>query len=600
MINLSSQLVRGRLSRALKSSKEAMEPFRVTHKELVRDYVGSWYGEGSGARYDTLVNLINQTARIYTVALASNNPRVKVSTTNLANLDFARRLQVNINQMIADMNLNRTLRAIVLDAFFCLGCAVVMMRDTDTRYHGLLESEEDVWLDPGEPWINRVSIHDLVLDMSAKEISKMRFCGHRYRADYEKVKSEPGYDKSVVKNLKPGSKRLVDGADHANEIGSPDVQDDELKPMIWLMDLWIPENNSIATFAIDTNLDLPYPPLIERDWEGWQGGPYKFLNLGLVPDNIIPVSPAMNLKMLHDLQNRLHRRMRDDSDAHRRINTYSPGHEDEANLLREAKRNAWIKMKAPDSVTQVELGGISSQDQAFSLFIQEEYDRFAGNLRAMGGLGSQAETAKQEEMIQGGVSRMEADMQQAVVEFAAECCTDLAYLIWNDNNIVIHSSDEIGNTGLYVDSSLEPEHRAGDFEDYKFVVEPYSMVHKTPQQKLQELFSILERIAPLWPMFQASGAVLDAQELLKIIADLQDRPEILRIISFVNQEGAPQGGGSHGASQSPVTTRNVVRRNVPTGGTSENRSNILQQVLSGQSAPQVNSQQAASIGRSPA
>lgn len=66
------------------------------------------------------------------------------------------------------MSLDKTFRSIVLDAFFCIGCGVVMMRDTDTRFHGLLESEEDVWLDPGEPWFNRVSLDDLILDMSAK------------------------------------------------------------------------------------------------------------------------------------------------------------------------------------------------------------------------------------------------------------------------------------------------------------------------------------------------------------------------------------------------------------------------------------------------
>ena len=200
MIDLQNDEKRGRLLKAIKSSREAMEPFRRVRKELVRDYVGSWYSE-SGARNKTLVNLMNQTARIYTVALAANNPQVLVSTPRDEAYPFARRFEVNLNKLIGDMNLSQTFRAIVLDAFFCLGCGVVMMRDTDTRFHGMLESEEDVWLDPGEPWLNRVSFDDLILDMPAKELTKMRYCGHRYRADYEKVMDEPGYAKKVKDKL---------------------------------------------------------------------------------------------------------------------------------------------------------------------------------------------------------------------------------------------------------------------------------------------------------------------------------------------------------------------------------------------------------------
>src|SRR5688572_7434319 len=155
MFDLANDEKRGRLLKAIESSRQAMEPFRRVRKELVRDYVGSWYSV-DGAANKTLVNLMNQTARIYTVALAANNPQVLVSTPRVETLPFARGFEVNLNKLISDMALDQTFRAIVLDAFFCIGCGVVMMRDTDTRFHGLLESEEDVWRDPGEPWLNRV------------------------------------------------------------------------------------------------------------------------------------------------------------------------------------------------------------------------------------------------------------------------------------------------------------------------------------------------------------------------------------------------------------------------------------------------------------
>lgn len=595
MLDLSDKVKRGRLFKAIKTSREAQDPFRRVRKELIRDFVGSWYSEG-GARNKTLVNWTNQTARIYVVALAAHNPQVMVSTPKVENYPFAKKFEVNLNKLIGDMELDVTFRSIVLDAFFCLGCGVVMMRDTDTRFHGLLESEEDVWLDPGEPWLNRVSFDDLILDMTAKELSKMRFCGHRYRADYEKVMDEPGYDKKVKEKLVPTSKYSQDNADFARDIAAgTTVDDDELKPMIWMQDIWLPENQTVSTFAAD--LDLP--PLLEREWTGSQAGPYKFLSLGTVPDSIIPASPAVNLKGMHDLQNRLFRRMESDSDAHRVVNTFPPGSADEAELLRKAKRNAWVRMQNPKDIQQVEMGGVDQRDQAFALFVEQVYDKAAGNLSLMGGLGAQSGTLGQDEMLMSQVSRMEADMRIATVNFASECILDLGRLMWEDQTLEIQSSLAVGNTGVEIPVPWTPGDRKGEFDDYEFRVEPYSMVFKTPEQKLQELFQTLQQLAPLWPMFQASGASLDAEAIVEEIARLKNRPEFKRFITFA----APAdmlGGDQNTVRQSAVTSRETVRRNVPTGGTPASRASVMGQVLTGQSKPQVNGAQAASMMRKPA
>jgi hypothetical protein len=587
MFDLKDQQKRDRLYKAIRSSRDALEPFRSVRQTLIKDYVGSWYNE-SGAENKTLVNLMCQTARIYTVALAANNPSVLVSTPRMDMLPFARRFEVNLAKLISDMALDETFRMIVLDAFFCLGCGVVMMRDTDTRFHGLLASEEDVWLDPGEPWFNRVSLDDLILDMTAKELSKMRYCGHRYRADFEKVMDEPGYDKKVKDKLRPTNREHHDSVgatrDMASDWGS--AQDDDLKDMIWLQDIWIAENNTIVTLPCDQQ-DME--PLIERPWTGSQAGPYKFLSLGETPDNIIPTSPAMNLKGMHDLQNRLHRRMEADSDANRVVNVYPPGMEDDAERLRTAERNGWYRAKSPESIKQFQSGGVDQRDMALATFIQTEYDRLAGNLQAMGGLGQQASTLGQEELIHGNVSKNVADMRMAVVSFASKCILDLGRLMWEDETLELKTSMEVGNTGINVNSDWTPDYRQGEFDDYEFRIEPYSMIFKTPEQKLQELFQVIREIAPLWPMFQASGASIDAQAIVEEIARLKNRPEFKRFITFA----APAemlGGDENTVRQSPVTSRETIRKNVSSGGTEAARNNALIQTLMG-GQPQINSQQ---------
>jgi len=170
--------------------------------------------------------------------------------------------------------------------------------------------------------------------------------------------------------------------------------------------------------------------------------------------------------------------------------------------------------------------------------------------------------------------------------------------MWNDQALTIPASVQVPGSNIRVDSSWTPERRVGTLEDYGLSVVPYSTVFKTPQQQLNELYATLDRIAPLWPMFQASGATLDAQELLEQISDLLDRPEFKRLISFAVMTDQ-LGGDQNTIRQSPVTSRETIRRNVPTGGTAESRSSIMQQVLSG-GASQVTPQQMASMGRAPA
>lgn len=596
MIDLSNDEKRGRLRKAIKNSRDAMEKHRRVRAFNIKHYCGSWYDTTTpqgGERI--LLNLMNQTARIYTVALAANNPQVLVSTPRDDAIPFARRFEVNLNKLISDMSLDSTFRAILLDAFFCIGCGVVMMRDTDTRFHGLLESEEDVWLDPGEPWLNRVSLDDLILDMPARERSKMRYCGHRYRADYEKVMDEPGYSKKVKDKLKPSKRYTDETTGSARDIGTEEVEDDDLKDMIWLQDIWIAENNSVVTMPCEQDLE----PLIEREWSGSQAGPYKFLSLGDAPDLIVPVSPAVNLIGMHRFQNRLHRRIEDDSDAHRVVNVYPPSADGDAEKLRTARRNSWHRMNDPKSIAQVELGGIDQRDLAMATFLQEEFDRMAGNLQAMGGLGPQAATLGQEELVHGQLSRNVADMRMSVVSFASDCILDLGRLMWEDQTLELQSSIPVGNSGIQVSSNWTPEMRLGAFEDYEFKVEPYSMVFKTPEQKLQELFQTLQQIAPLWPMFQASGATLDAEAILDEIARLKNRPEFKRFITFATP--AMMLGGDQNTVRSPaVTSRETVRRNVPTGGTAEARSSAMIQSLLGGKSSGVNGQQKAMMGRKPA
>jgi hypothetical protein len=596
MLKVYKKEVRDRLIRSVRKSYETMDDFRQSRHKLIEQYVGHFYSE-RGTEYETIFNLINQTLRIIQAVFAANNPKVDVCSYSPEMFPTAKQFENALNVYIDDMELRTVFRENIADAFFGIGCNCVFMKDTDTRFHGMLESEENVWYDPGQPWIGRISMDDLILDMGARHIDKMRYCGHYYRADFEKVKKEPGYSKRVVKKLTPTKADVVYNYNPAKNIGS-DQEDDDLKDMITLMDLWIPENGMVYTFAVG----FDEPPLIEREWNGSQQGPYKFLSFGDVPDSPMPSSPGIQLKGLHDLVNeslsKEARQMRDQKTVH----YYEPGGEDDARRVGDAADREWVKVQDVKRLGQMVQNGVDPNTIAFRMGLTDLFDRAAGNLRAMGGLGQQADTAEQEKIIQGAVSRIESDLMSAFTKFTSDCCRELGYLVHNSETTEIKASMEVV-PGIEVDASWPPTDmygnpEKGNFEDFRFKIVQHSTRYKDSQMKLAETWDFINRIAPLLPMFNAQGMTINMQELIEDIARLSDRPEYLRYIeplTQIQQEAAQQQTGE--TRQSPITSREQVRRNVPTGGTMDSRSNILQQVFSGNS--QANGDQLNSLTRSP-
>ena len=93
---------------------------------------------------------------------------------------------------------------------------------------------------------------------------------------------------------------------------------------------------------------------------------------------------------------------------------------------------------------------------------------------------------------------------------------------------------------------------------------------------------------------QQYGGTIDIQEIVEMYADLMDMPRLKQIVKFQEQKQDRPGPTPQQPGQASHTVRESVRRSVPTGGTENARSNVMQQVLQG---GQPNQQQMAQMGR---
>ena len=585
MIDLGKTTDIGRLYAAIDHSRQAMRPFRERRGNMLREFVGSHYSD-DGADNTVLVNLLNMTADVYTIGLASRNPRVRITTeSGSADLwSFAYFWQQSINNMIKETRFAETLQQIVLDAFFTGGIAKVFQASWQP-----VQLEDDTWADPGRPYIGRVSFDDYGLDMMAKDIRCCRFMWDEYRVSWKSVLDDPDFDKSVVKELSPTSKHDR-GEEHAEKISRGAlVDDDEYEPKTDLMDVWLPELEKVGVFS--RHRVGPPLKLVEA---GPEGGPYHFLSFADVPDNVMPTTPAQNLVELHKLYNGLLRKQAHQAKRQKTNPVFGALATDDAERLKRANDGDFVRVNNPDAVKVITQGGVDPANVAWSMSVFDMFDRSAGNLSAMAGLGPQANTVGQEQLIHQAVSRKEAKMQQRVHAFVSALTRSLGQLMWVDEMLSVPSSVEMySGSGVRMNTSWTPEMREGDFLEYNFEIEPYSMSYESPEAKLQKMERAMDRLGQLFPIIQANGGTIDVQQMHRDYAELLGTPELKNWITFASPPAIEQPGPAGG--QSPVkpsaTTRSYVRHNVSTGGTPQNRSAQTQQgwlgnAQSGQGVPQ--------------
>ena len=569
-----------RLHKAIKTSRDALEAnWRWSHAEMIRAFVGSMYSP-YGSEYTTYVNRLNQTQKIYQMALASNNPQVKVNSWDPKNQPFCHRYE-NINRVLANIDFKTTFQLGLADAFFLMGIFWVRVADA-----GLCELESNVWVDPGKPWVDRVSFDDVILDLSAKDIRAMRFCGARYRVSFDAVQDRDDYDSQVKKKLSATSKFSYDsGSKYASQISNGTmVDDDDLEPMIWLEDVYLPGRNGgpgqLATFEADKE---DAKPLKVVDEDSGPMGPFEFLTLGFVPDNIMPSSPAQNLYGLHLLGNRLYRKLADQAMRQKNTVAYPAGAEDDGLRGKQARDGEFWKCRDTKGLTPVSFPGVDGNTNAFFLASQELYNTAAGNERAIAGLGAESDTVGQETMIQGHAQGMIAYMKGRVNDCASNLCRKIGALMWDDEVLTVESVKEAEHTGHYVDNSWRPGEREGIKDHYEFSVEPNSMGYQPPESKIQKVLGYVQTVGTVFPLVQAG--ILDIEELTKLVSEYQNVPELQRIFKFTAHEGQEGGGGGgdpHQATKAPVTSRETIRSNPgPQGPQGQGMAAVMGQMMQG-------------------
>lgn len=582
-MNPTHRIHRERLFRAATHYRDKLKPFRGERVDLIRDWMGP---AGNREMKGMIANFMKQTADAYSQSLAANCPRIYSNEEPDELRGFAAHYVANMNALLWEIRFGETLREIVNDAFVGLGICKLHLADSP-----YLELGEDVYSSPGSPFAERISFDNWFHDTNTADFRKVQMAGDGYRVGFDSLHDSDVYDQKVVKNLTPTSKNgNALPEERARDIATGvDTDDDEYFPMIDLVDVWLPRERLVVTYACTPQMeDMGQGPLAVREWTGAETGPYRLLNFGQVPDNIMPSSPAANLKRLNDITNSMLRKQNRGASAQRDIPIFEPDSQDDAKRLEKAEYGRWTMVKRKEGVGVLKLGGVDQANMVFNQSIQNLFDRMAGNLKAKAGLGSQADTAAQEGMIAGEVAQAEGHMVNRLLEFLTFCASDLGDMLWEHPTKKLNAYIEppmLG--GKRVESPWNdlkgkgPGYRQGERFNYNLKINSYSLANRSPQQKAQELRSLTAELTQILPMMQQSGA--NTNEYILMIAEMYDQPAIRRI--FLTN---PTPGRAQAPMEGPPTAGtfgkpngNYTRTNVGSGVDQGNSNAMLPAMMKG-------------------
>jgi hypothetical protein len=590
-----------RLVEASRWSRKQLQPYRESRRYALEQFVGAWRTDAG--RKPVPANMLALTVRTYLRNLAARSPAAQVRAHRRELRPKAKSFEVALTQLLREIDAESAIRRCVFDAIFSVGVAKVGITES-TR------AESEGWLhDSGQPFLDSIDLDDLLIDMDAPRWEAMRYVGNRYRLPVDVARASRLFRKG---DPVPDwiSDRNEQGDSRVSAVSTESGSFDERKPepTVELWDIWVPRRKAVLTFRAGANGDIDGDPVRTVDWDGPEEGPYVDLTFGEMAGSPMPVPPISEILDSCDLLNRLWRKMGRQADRQKTITLVAAGADEDGNRIVQTDDGDTVRVDRPEATREARFGGVDAQTLGFAVQVRDLVSYLAGNLDAMAGLGSSAETLGQEEIIKSSSSQKIQDMQASTYRFAKRILKSLAAWCWYDPRREWTVSKPLGNSGITVESRFSPADREeSEFVEIELDVRPTSMQDASNDQRLRALTTTFrDFVMPMQPALQAQGLDVDLTGFLKNVADLTNVPEIAEMVvpsgsppqdpdSMASEaSGRPSG---EGPGKPSVTRREYVRRSVPSGGTRSARDQVMATAMMGKG---VTPQQQAMMGRSPA
>jgi len=564
-----------KLKGVIDNDYKSLEVYRKNLVYHVREFCGSHYSD-NGSEGENPVNLISLYIRIISDYLVGSDPRMMVSTFTKQIKPYASTMEDWSNKQLVKMRFADILRTAITDGLFLTGI-------TKTSLTAPAQSRFNGYTKPGDVSISNIAFKDMVFDTRAAKFNQCDYIGHYYDVFYEHVKNSSLFDKVQRKKLVPKDENYtgLTGEEDLADIGrggSPNHEEYEDK--VRLCEVWMRRQNCIVTFDADGDCEKP---LMVQKWIGPECGPFDFLSFAEVIGNLMPKGPVLDLIDMHNSFNKLWCKTDNQADRQKKVVAFRNA--EDAKRLQDAVDGQWVQADDPKNIAEISTGGADPSVANWAQQTYQMFSEYAGNLKSLGGLGSQSNTATQEKLVHESASNLIQAMGGRVMDFTQRRMEGLCWYWWNSPRQKMNSSYSVpGLPDISIDREVHPLDRLGTpFSDLDIQIDPYSLMRQTPAGRNNEIDSIvLKWILPALPLFNQPGVSDMLAEAIRMKARYTNNPDLITLLEKLLGVGGPPEGQSP-PEQAPMpaeTTRNYVRESKP-GMTDQGHQQVLQQLMAG-------------------
>lgn len=518
-------------------SFDELEFNRKQRDNAVKEYVGASYAKG-GAEHAVPMPLLTLAVQIWARYVAGKDPRVMLTTHYPQLRTNAVHFQYSLNGRFVAMDLQQTMRDGIVAAFFGAAFFKVFLEKV-----------------PGQramqPTVAGIDQDDWVHDTRAETWRDTQFRGHHFQIPLEEAQNNEKWDQDARDALQKAR------FDEQTRAGDTSKSSRDVERPIEMVDLWETYLPSEQMMMIDAGPGAE-KPLRAWKFKGPDTGPYYMLGFGDVPRNIMPLASVAMLGELHRIANNLYRKMEDQADAQRNIILAAVSGLEDANKVLHSKDGDVIPVTSAELIKAISLGGVDARTMGFATHAVDRFFMMAGNLDLMGGLSPSATTLGQEKILSERANMLIQDIQARVLRAIQWCARSIGHYVWKDPvSADVFERPVPGVPGLTVPVRFGPEHRQGKLLSYEIKVEPYAMSYRSPTERGQAMFAVLDRLAPYYPDFLRQGRTFSADALIAKAAQLYDLPELEEILTYAE---IPEGGGRGEEARAPANTHRVNER----------------------------------------
>jgi len=573
----SSRVDLPKLAETMKKDYQNLQSYRMKLYDAVCEFAGSNYGDNDVCNP---VNLLSLYVKIIMGTLVGAEPRMMVSTFDRTLKSMIGTFEKWGNRRLVQMGYADVLRQQVQDALFLVGIAKTSITaPAESRFSGYHKAV-------GQPAISNISFQKFCCDTRAVKFSECQYLGHKYCALLEDVSQSKLFDKKARKQLVPRRDKMFnEGGDEVLESIGRSQFDDGYRDYVELWEVYDSLDRVIITFDADGDFETP---LLVQDWVGPECGPYDFLMFLEVPGNLLPKSPIMDLIDMHREMNSHWKKLNNQASRAKEVVFYRDA--EDGSKVQDAVDGTMVQSNSPDLVKAVSVGmGPNVPVTNWTMNGMQQFSRFAGNLDALGGLQSQADTASQEKLVTQSASNLVNAMGVRVAACSQRQMLALAWFWWMHPEETMESTySPQAASEFQIARKLDPLDRYGKrFEDMEITIDPYSLQSQTPQTRVMMIDDLVKNfILPTLPLFGQPGVsdLLDAYIRLK--AKYTNNPDMIDLLEkLVGVQGPSEAAaqnpqGPQGGPEETIHTR--VSR--PGMSDEANQQVIMQSMANGQMA----------------